>query len=303
MSTTGAAVRPEPTRRGSTGVSTAFATFGELLQGSLPERDGDFLVTLPIAQWAMATFHSDPGRGELAIWPPHKRKSRRLATMIMESAGAPAGGLLVIDSDITEGKGLASSSADMIATARAVANALGLDLTPAGIESFLSRIEPTDGVLYPGIVAYHHRQVRLRAFLGSLPQMTVVGVEEGGMVDTIAFNRMSKPFAIGQKAEYERLLRRLTLAVATRDVAAVGRVATRSAELNQSLHTKRLLEPVLEICSEVGGLGVVTAHSGTTLGVLLDPADPAHPDQVAAAASAGAALAGNATVYRTLAFD
>jgi len=289
--------------RGATGVSTAFGTFGELLQGVLPERHGDFLVTLPIARWTTATFRSRPGSGEIAVHPPHKWKARRLAAMILESAGVRDGGELTIDSNLPEGKGLASSSADLIATARAVANALDLRIATESIERFLARVEPTDGVLYPGIVAFDHRRVRLRARLGSLPSLTVVGVDEGGTVDTMEFNRIPKPFSAADRREYARLLSRMAAAVAARDLAAVGEVATRSAELNQVLRPKRMLDAVLGIRREAGALGVVAAHSGTVLGVLLDPADPGYVDRITATVRACSALAGGASLFRTLSFD
>jgi L-threonine kinase len=290
------------TYRGVTGVSAAFGTFGELLQGALPEDDGDFLVTLPIARWARATFRGVPGTMDVEVWPRHKTKALRLVRMIMESVPNPAGGVLTIDSQLPEGKGLASSSADLVAAARAVGNALGVDMPHRRIEGYLRRIEPTDGVLYGGIVAFYHRRVALRRFLGSLPSMTVVGLDEGGAVDTVEFNRIPKPFSAADRREYARLLARMTAAVGSADLAAVGEVATRSARMNQVLHPKRTLEALVDICGDVGGLGVVAAHSGTSLGVLLDSADPACPDRVAAAASAGLAVAGNVTVYRTLSF-
>ena len=67
-------------RLAATGVSAAFGTFGELLQGVLPEEDGDFLVTLPVARWAMARFRVRPGerrdQGAAAAQaegaPPHR---------------------------------------------------------------------------------------------------------------------------------------------------------------------------------------------------------------------------------------
>ncbi|MER7773048.1 kinase [Kitasatospora sp. NPDC096140] len=287
----------------STGVSTAFGTFGELLQGVLPEEDGDFLVTLPVARWAMARFEPDPDSDVLRVWPPHKKKALRLTAMIMADAGRPAGGLLKIHSTLPEGKGLASSSADLVATARAVANALDEAMPPRRIESYLARIEPTDGVLYPSIVAFHHRTVRLRARLGSLPSMAVVSGDEGGAVDTVSFNAIPKPFTAADKREYVRLLDRITGAVARRDLAEVGRVATASARMNQVLRHKWSLEGMIGICREVGGLGVVVGHSGTTLGILLDTASPDCPAQLAAAAQACQDLVGNVTVYRTLSFD
>ncbi len=285
-----------------TGVGTAFGTFGELLQGVLPEKDGDFLVTLPVARWTMATFRKDPCSSDLVVSPTHKTKALQLAHMILEEAPRPTGGLLTVSSVIPEGKGLASSSADLVATARAVGQALNVPMPATRIERLLARIEPTDGVLYPAIVAFHHRTVRLRAVLGSLPVMGVVGIDEGGSVDTVDFNRIPKPFTTADRHEYMRLLDRLGDAIRRRDIAEVGRIATRSALMNQALRHKQSLDPMREICREVGGLGVVVGHSGTTLGVLLDTADPAYTHRVTATAQACAELAGGVAVYRTLSF-
>ncbi|WP_055554988.1 kinase [Streptomyces kanamyceticus] len=305
---------PRPSGRGPgrTGVGTAFGTFGELLQGQLPEEDGDFLVTLPVARWTMATFRPGSASGDIEVRPRHKAKALRLARMIAEAAPAGArtarGGVLTVSSVIPEGKGLASSSADLVATARAVGRALDVPMPPARIERLLSRIEPTDGVLYPAIVAFHHRAVRLRAVLGALPAMAVVGIDEGGSVDTVDFNRIPKPFTPADRRAYAELLARLTDAVRTHDLAEVGRIATRSALLNQRLRHKRSLEPMRAICREVGGLGVAVGHSGTTLGVLLDATDPSYTRRVTAAAQAceeltgGGCGGGGVQVYRTLSF-
>ncbi|MFF1374991.1 kinase [Streptomyces sp. NPDC058308] len=296
-------------------MGTAFGTFGELLQGALPEEDGDFLVTLPVARWTMATFRpSRPGDapGEIEVRPAHKTKALRLARMVADLAtsrpGSPRGGLLTVSSVIPEGKGLASSSADLVATARAVGRALGVAMPPARIERLLSRIEPTDGVLYPAIVAFHHRSVRLRAVLGSLPAMAVVGIDEGGSVDTVDFNRIPKPFTAADRHAYAALLERLADAVRRQDLAEVGRISTRSALMNQALRHKKALGPMTAICREVGGLGVAVGHSGTTLGILLDATDPAYTRRVTAAARACAELSGegpaggSVAVYRTLSF-
>jgi uncharacterized protein involved in propanediol utilization len=289
-------------RGGATGLSTSFGTFGELLQGVLPEPDGDFLVTLPIARWAMARFRLRPGPG-VEVHPPHKRKAQRLAELMLDWASVAGGGRLTLESTLPEGKGLASSSADLVATARAVANALRVAVEPALVEWFLRQIEPTDGVLYPGVVAFDHRAVRLRRQLGSLPTMTVVGVDEGGTVDTVEFNRIAKPFSAADRREYAALLNRLTAAVPQADLRQVGVVATRSAELNQVLRPKRLFEPVTRISAEVGALGVVAAHSGTMLGLLLDVSDPDYVPRLAATIRACSALGGDVSVYRTLSFD
>lgn len=288
-----AAVRPgaDPAGFATTlATASAFGTFGELLQGVLPDRT-DFLVTFPIACWNTARFRLEPGR-PLRVFPANKHKSLRLAGMLLEAAGQPAGGTLVLDGELPVGKGLASSSADLVATARAVGGVLGLDCSPAAVEDWLRRIEPSDGVMHPGVVAFEHRRVRLRSFLGVLPPVTVVAVDEGGQVDTVAFNAIPKPFAPATRREYARLLDVLSAAVAAGDLGAVGEVSTRSAVLNQRLNPKRCLDGMLRLNERVGGLGVVTAHSGTVLGVLLRTDDPGHGDRLARTVAACAAMPG-----------
>ncbi|WP_409492242.1 kinase [Amycolatopsis sp. cmx-11-12] len=291
---------PAPGSLTTVGVSSVFGTFGELLQGVLP--DGrDFLVTFPIARWSTATFRPAARSAGVRVFPAGKRKVRGLAEKMLSGSDAP-GGELRLDSSLPEGKGLASSSADLVAAARAIGNALGREVTSAMIEDLLRDIEPTDGVMYRGIVAFHHREVRLRSVLGSLPSLTVVGLDEGGTVDTVAFNRIAKPFGPAERLEYEYLLAKLTAAVRDKDLAAVGEVATRSATMNQVLRPKRTLEQAKDLCERIGGLGVIAAHSGTTVGVLLADDHPGYHRQLAAARHFCLAVSGTVAKYHSLPF-
>jgi L-threonine kinase len=60
---------------------------------------------------------------------------------------------------------------------------------------------------------------------------------------------------------------------------------------------------VLSICEDVSALGVIAAHSGTMLGVLLDRRDPAHDEKVAATVRASSSISGDVSLYRSLIFD
>lgn len=284
------------------GVGTAYGSFGELLQGVLPEDDTDFLVTFPIDRGSRVRFRLDPG-GELRVFPSHKWKARTLARTLLDASGWDGGGTLIVDSELPVGKGLASSSADLVATARASGEVLGLEMPPSAIEDWLRMIEPTDGVMYPGIVAFEHRRVRLRARLGALPPLTVVAVDEGGQVDTVAFNAGRKSVADAGKQEYAHLLDRLSAAVAAGDLAEVGAVATRSAMLNQSLLPKRHLPAMAAICEENQGLGVICAHSGTVIGVLLGDDQPGHRTRLGAVKKACAKLSPTLLEFHSLTFD
>jgi uncharacterized protein involved in propanediol utilization len=283
----------------ATGVGTAPGTFGELLQGVLHESNLDFLVTLPIARGSVARFRLDPTTRTVCARPETKRKARQLVTLMLEEYGVAAGGSLDLWSDLPEGKGLASSSADLVATARAVGHSLGLCLEPAELEPLLRLIEPSDGVMYQGAVAFYHRRVELHSRLGDLPPLTIVGVDEGGEVDTVAFNRTAKPFSTVDKREYSQLLARISSAVRGRDAAAIGAVATRSAVLNQRLSHKGMLDELIRVSESIPCLGVVAAHSGTALGLLLDERDPQYRPRLKAAWEACLSLAGSVWVDRT----
>ncbi|MFE1787524.1 kinase [Streptomyces sp. NPDC059525] len=284
------------------GSGSAFGTFGELLQGALPHPQGDFLVTFPLARWATAVFHPEPG-GRVRVRPAHKAKSRRVAEAVLAALGTADGGLLEVAGDLPEGKGLASSSADLVATVRAVGAAHGRAFTPAETEDFLRGIEPADGVMYDEIVAFHHREVRLGRRLGVLPPLTVVAHDEGGQVDTVAHNRRARAIDAADREEYARLLARLTDAVACGDLAEVGAVATRSAEMNAQRRRRAGFAELHALCREVDGLGLVLAHSGTMLGVLLEADDPALAGKTEHIRAGCAPLGGEVSVHRSLGAD
>ncbi len=290
---------PGPGVRGAA-AGSAFGTFGELLQGALPHPQGDFLVTFPLARWATAVFRPRAGQRGVHVLPAHKGKSRRVAEAVLASLGVPDGGLLEVGGDLPEGKGLASSSADLVATVRAVGAAFGRTFTPAETEAFLRGIEPADGVMYDEIVAFHHREVRLGRRLGVLPPLTVVAHDEGGQVDTVAHNRGARTIDAAARDEYARLLDRLTDAVAGGDLHEVGAVATRSAEMNAHRRERAGFAELRALCREVDGLGLVLAHSGTMLGVLLEAHDPSLAGKTEHVRAGCAALGGEVSVHRSL---
>lgn len=283
-----------------TGLGVSFGTFGELLQGALAGPDEDFLVTLPIARRSTAQVALSPGADRLRVEPAGKLKALRVARSVLARHGVRDGGTLVLTGDLPEGKGMASSSADLVATVRAVADALEIPLSPQEIETCLRGIEPTDGLMYSEVIAFYHRKVRLCRILGPVPPLTIVGVDEGGQVDTVNFNASRPVVPAAERREYGMLLDRLAAALADGDLAAVGQVSTRSAVLNQARCHKRHLERMLEICRDVGALGVAVAHSGTMVGLLVSGVDPGHDGKVAEAVAAGTELAGTVSVDRTL---
>src|ERR1700730_428827 len=117
-----ASLPPSPTlRRVSEG--QANGTFGELLQGVLLQgtRTRHFLVTLPITHGTTARYAADPELSDVHVLPTHKVKSRQRPHIPLERCELPRAARRELLSQLPEGKGRASSSAHLVATARALA--------------------------------------------------------------------------------------------------------------------------------------------------------------------------------------
>jgi L-threonine kinase len=149
------------------------------------------------------------------------------------------------------------------------------------------------------VTAFYQRDVELLDRLGPVPPLTIVAVDEGGQVDTVTFNSRSFEASEDEVVVYARMLESMRRAFADGDLHEIGRIATRSALLHQRRLHKRWLEPVIRACEAVEGLGVVTAHSGTCLGVLLATEAPQFREQFQMAQASLRSLAGHTLVYQS----
>ncbi|TJW85722.1 MAG: hypothetical protein E5V92_15185 [Mesorhizobium sp.] len=259
--------------RAHSGDALCCGTFGELLQGQLPlgslSRDSHFLVTMPIALFARAHFMPISGTRSVTVYPSHKVKAKRLAENLVIALGT-SGGILFLQSELAEGKGLASSSADLVATARSIACSFKHRVRTSLIEKLMAEIEPSDGVMYPGVVAYQQRACSLLSFLGQMPPLAIVGIDEGGTVETVDYDQRRGETSASHRAEYHELLDQARIAIPRGDAVTIGRIATASALLHQERAPKEHLNSMLRACEATDALGVIVAHSGTMIGILLD---------------------------------
>jgi uncharacterized protein involved in propanediol utilization len=255
----------------SIGSGRAHGTFGELLQGILLNQKR-FMVTFPINLFSYVTFVPDVNTTKITSFPEDKIKSIAIAKKLINYFKSNLGGKIFINSDIPEGRGLASSSADLVATAYAVANCINVDISEELIAEFISEIEPSDGVMYPGIVSFYHQEVKLINFIGNLSSLVIVGIDEGYTVDTLEYNTRTKSYTAACAMKYQQLLDEMTIAIRNHDLAVIGKIATESSIMNQENNPKMFLEECLRISNEIGALGVVNAHSGSFIGILLNPA-------------------------------
>ena len=178
---------------------------------------------------------------------------------------------LTINSPIPRSKGLGSSSADVTATIAAAALALGEELTPESIARIALSVEPSDGVMFPGIALLDHREGKIIQVLGPPPPMEIVAMDFGGTVDTVEFNavdRRSQWKSI--QAEVDEALELVKAGIREQDPGLIGRGSSISSRASQTVLFKPELPDVLEFAESVGAAGVNIGHSGTVIGILLD---------------------------------
>lgn len=240
-------------------------TCGELVQGVIDGRHTH--VTCPVALYSTATVEIAETPGVSA--PEGAVKAEKALAAMLSRFANGRGANLSIESDLPVGKGMASSTADIAATCWAAASALGIDL-PADVVAEISlEIEPTDGVLFPGIVAFDHEIGGTPRHLGSIG-MDVVVLEPTGGVDTLNYSGRRPIYDDLELSLFKKAYAMVLRGIETGDPGLVGAGATLSSRINQRFLPKPRLEELIELVLGAGALGVNVAHSGTVVGVLAE---------------------------------
>jgi uncharacterized protein involved in propanediol utilization len=266
------------------GVGHACAHHGELMQGMFTDRAGQLrrgLVTL-----------AQPDRVSQAVFEPSERhwgivgtpeliKVRRAALLtLQEFSTHPSrakGGQIAITSAVPRGIGMGSSTADVTATIRAVADyhRVTLSREEEARLAVLAECASDSIMIDDRVVLFAHREGEVLETLGHrLPPMIVIGcaADPGVEVDTLAFTPAD--YDEQEIGAFQAMRGALRRAIATEDVTLLGRVATASARINQRYLPKPWLDRLIGLCRSHGGCGVQVAHSGTVAGLIFDARAP-----------------------------
>ena len=242
---------------------------GELVQGL--GAGGYFLVSCPVdffSKVSVEIFNGGPG-----VDAPDSCTKTAVA---VKAALAHLGkedlrAQVSVVNPIPRSKGLGSSTADVAAAISATATALGEEFSPEDVARLAISVEPSDGVMFPGLALFDHREGRTMEVLGQPPPMELIALDFGGTVDTLKFNREDHRRAWeSTSVATEEALVLVRAGIANGDPAEVGRGASISALAAQSVLPKNELPEVMDFSDKMGAVGVNVAHSGTVIGILLD---------------------------------
>lgn len=269
------------------GEGWAPGTCGELVQGVLPGGT-EFQVSLPIDRGCRVAVRAEPARRVVVegvpAWCTKTARAAEAALAVLDVG--PHSVRVERRSRLPVAKGLGSSSADIVATARAVAAAFGRSFTADELATLAGAIEPSDPVMHDGVVVSRRRGGLLRRWDWS-PAFTVAVLVPVSCATTPTGVLASGPVT------YDDLLDAVDAGAARRDAAPFVAAARASAR-----RSERAADPWVRATARharrFGALGWCVAHTGTATGLLF-------PDDPAGRAAAEAAVSDRSVAARSTA--
>ncbi|MCK8826484.1 kinase [Natroniella acetigena] len=245
-------------------------TCGELVQGLLDETN--FLISCPIDLYNAVTVKVDDSQSGIKM-AQQADKTLLAIKKTLQYFGYQNLGLEVeLESQLLVGKGMASSTADIVAAIIATTLVLGEEVELELVTRLALAIEPTDASFWPGIVVFDHLEGSKVTSLGQIEPISLLVFDYGGEVDTIAFNQRDDLIEL-KRAKSDQIARAYQLVkegVQQNDWELIGQGATISSLANQDILLKPNLEQLIDLVErDEGLLGVNIAHSGTLVGVLI----------------------------------
>ena len=245
-------------------------TCGEFLQGSI---DGQsFLVTCPINRYSYALSNViQPFSKEFCALQPKSAQARKLIQELVQQKNknqiCPP---VYVRSDILQGKGMASSSADISVTAMATALAMDYDLSLKELEQICLSVEPTDASFYQGVTQFDYIKGTISKPLGMCPPLKILVFDEGGSIDTVSFNKQAdlQNKILEKESIIQESFDLFKQGLITHDIKLIGQAATLSAFGNQRILYKPNLYDFHDVGNSYNSVGTIIAHSGTIMGLL-----------------------------------
>lgn len=262
------------------GYAEAIGHHGELVQGLFEDEGARLrraLVSLPCRQLRSKARFTANASDHVSVLPTSCEKARRAAELTLNTFGRQgAGGHLAVDSNIPIGRGMGSSTADVLASILAVLNWLEIDAASDEVMQLAVSAETAcdSSFFTQQAVLFAHRDgVVMESFRRPLPPIDFISIDTTPdvTVDTLDF----EPARYDQlEIETFRPLRSLLrTAIKNADARMLGRVATASARINERFLPKPRLKEIETIGARFGATGVQVAHSGTVVGLMFDARD------------------------------
>ena len=243
------------------------ASCGELIQGWI--MGSEKLVSCPV-DW-YSTVEVSAGSPQANERPLARAMVNRLLAYWRYPAQLSQAIRIDVHSTIPVAKGMASSTADIAATAVATARHLGHELDEATLAQLCVSLEPTDSTLFRQLTLFDHNDASTQIACENQPELDLLVLESPQTLRTADYHRIPRQAGLeagapALKSAWEKVRQ----ACAEQNPQRMGEAATLSAIASQSLLPKPDFAALLALVERCDLYGVNVAHSGSVVGLMLD---------------------------------
>lgn len=238
-------------------------SIGEIVQGKY--NDIDILCSCPINVFT-----------EVKVWEsklPHVKdkysKSCKFLSNILTEWGEKEyiDSLdILIKSYIPRGKGFASSTADLCALYHALIKLFNKPFNQQELIKNCIAIEPTDSIIFKELRIFDYKNGKYMEEMGEYLEFDILVFEGNKTINTIEFNNKKLP----PLSNIDDLVPILKDGIRNRDIKKIAHCSTESIIRNEKRLPYEILPTIHNICEEVGGYGIIGAHSGDALGIIYE---------------------------------
>lgn len=243
------------------------ASCGEILQGWI--LGSEKLVSCPINWYSYVSV--EEGRP----LEQERPRMRQILERVLEhlNIAAETTNMLRIEyeSTIPVGKGLASSTADIAATAQATARLYGYELSPKALAELCVGVEPTDSTLFSSLTLFDHQTAQTQIALDWSPELKLLLLESPNVVLTEDFHKRDRRTSLlARESQLEQAWQLLITACELHDPQRLSEAATLSAIASQELLPKPGFHLLSKLVEQGKIYGLNVAHSGSVVGLIYD---------------------------------
>ncbi|PHM61464.1 GHMP kinase [Xenorhabdus ishibashii] len=243
------------------------ASCGELLQGWL--FGGEKLISCPI-NWFSCVAVSE------GIPTPHERpRMRQMVNLLLDYWQEPPeltfGLRIEYQSTIPIAKGMASSTADIAATAQATARLLGKSLKSTELAQLCVKLEPTDSTIFRQLTLFDHLTAQTQIPFDWQPNIDILLLESPQIILTEEYHQQDHHAQWRDNTcLFQQAWWQFRTANQQHDNYRLGEACTLSAIASQSILSKPCFNQLRDLVEQTGIYGLNVAHSGSIVGLLFN---------------------------------
>lgn len=249
-------------------------SLGELFQGPSLNHSNEIAVIsslIPSYSWAYFTPSNDRNDTLLQqaqLHPERQKAFKGLSLYCHDKQVSWPSGHWHFNSDLQVGRGMASSTADIVAVLRCASNTLEQPLHVDDITKVLSQIERSDSVFLDQMSIFSSSAHQVIRTFNSTPPLYALYMHEDNTVETEGTKSILTDYYRDNFACYRTLYLQAESAFAKADAKRICYASSRSAELSQAILPKQHYGTLLKSKAECMADGIITAHTGSIIGYL-----------------------------------